>query len=138
MTEILVVGSDPTLIEGVVQTLAAAEHRVTIASDISEAIVALGGRRPLVAIVDRAELFSDGTSFRIPLALGGALVAYHRDETKPTPLPFPVQRAILASLELPLERKRLVALVAKVEARAQATGRAEITESRPANLPDRF
>ena len=137
MTEILVVGSDPTLIEGVVQTLAAADHKVTIASDIPEAIAALGGRRPLVAIVDRADLFSDGTSFRIPLALGGALVAYHRDETKPTPLPFPVQRAILASLELPLERKRLVALIAKVEARAQATGRAEITELMAANPPGR-
>ena len=137
MTEILVVGSDPALIEGVVQTLAAADHKVTIASDIPEAILSLGGRRPLVAVVHRAELFSDGTTFRIPLALGGALVVYHQDETKPSPLPFPVQRAVMASLELPLERKRLVALIAKVKARAQVTGRAEITELVAANPPGR-
>lgn len=117
------------LIEGVTQTLAAAGHKVTVAGDISGAVSALGDCRPLIAIVDRAELFRDGTTFRIPLAQGGALVAFHCDESERIPLPFPVQRAMLASLELPLERQRLVALVGNVEARARAAGRGETEAS---------
>ncbi len=38
-------------------------------------------------------------------------------------LPPSLQRAVLADLTLPLERNRLVALVAHVEERAKATGR---------------
>ncbi len=123
MATILVVGPDMALIEGLNQTLVAAGHRVTVARDTSEAIRALRGVRPLMAIVDRAELFADGTTFRVPLAQGGALVAFQADESLRIPLPFPIQRAMLASLQLPLERQRLVALAANVEARAKAAGR---------------
>ncbi|MEO5580278.1 MAG: hypothetical protein ABIR58_06435 [Gemmatimonadaceae bacterium] len=123
MATILVVGPDMALIEGLNQTFVAAGHRVTVAHDITEAIRALQGVRPLMAIVDRAELFADGTTFRVPLAPGGALVAFRPDESLRIALPFPVQRAMLASLKLPLERQRLVALVANVEARAKAAGR---------------
>lgn len=125
VAHILVAGPDAALIEGVAQTLAAAGHRVEVARSISEAMDVLGGSRPLIAVVDRSELFSDGTTFRIPLAQGGALIAFHVDDSERTPLPFPIQRTMLATLQLPLERQRLVALVRNVEVRAQAAGRVE-------------
>ncbi len=116
------------LIEGVAQTLAAAGHRVTVAASIAGAITALSASRPLIALVDRSELFSDGTTFRIPLAQGGALIAFHADDSERVPLPFPIQRTMLAALQLPLERQRLVALIGNVEVRARAAGRVESTE----------
>lgn len=125
MAQILIVGPDGAVIEGVAQTLIVAGHRVNVALSISEAMNVASGPRPLIAVVDRAQLFSDGTTFRIPLAQGGALIAFHFDDTERIPLPFPVQRTLLAALQLPLERQRLVALVRNVEARAQATGRLE-------------
>lgn len=123
MAQILLVGPDTALIEGVSQTLAAAGHRVMIAADIAGAMMVLNGCRPLIAVVDRTELFSDGPTFRVPLALGGALIVFHSDDADRIPLPFPIQRTMLAALQLPLERQRLVALVGNVEVRARAAGR---------------
>jgi len=117
------------LIEGVAQTLSAAGHRVTVAASIAGAITALSASRPLIALVDRSELFSDGTTFRIPLAQGGALIAFHADDSERVPLPFPIQRTMLAALQLPLERQRLLALIGNVEVRARAAGRVESTEA---------
>lgn len=117
------------LIEGVTQTLAAAGHQVRVAATIAGAMSALNGCRPLIAIVDRSELFNDGPTFRIPLAQGGALIAFHGDDSGRIPLPFPIQRTMLAALQLPLERQRLVALIGNVEVRARAAGRVESAEA---------
>jgi hypothetical protein len=59
----------------------------------------------------------------IPLAPGGALVLYHSVGSQPSALPPALLRAVLADLTLPLERNRLVALVAHVQERAVRTGR---------------
>ncbi len=128
VAQILVIGPDAALIEGIVQTLATTGHKVTVAATIGGAISALDGDRPMIALVARSELFSDGTTFRIPLAQGGALIAFHGDDSDRIPLPFPIQRTMLAALQLPLERQRLVALIGNVEVRARAAGRVESTE----------
>lgn len=135
MATILVVGPDTALLEGLMQTLVGAGQQVVVAKDIPEAIEALHGTHPLVAVVHRADLLNGGNVFRVPLAQGGALVAFHADDDEVAGLPFPLRRATLAELSLPLERQRLLALVRNVEDRARAAGRdpdeTGMTELRP-------
>ena len=119
---ILVVGPHAALLEGVVQTLVGAGQQVVVATDIPEAIETLGGARPMVALVHRAELVNSGTTFRLSLAEGGALLAFHTEDEE-SGLPFSLRRATLAELNLPLERHRLLALVHFVVTRAEASGR---------------
>ncbi len=103
--------------------LTAEGHTVVIAAELSESVEALHGARPLVALVHFEELLqSDGVARQL-LAHGGALLAYHSDETDAPALPFRVKRVTLAELSLPLERHRLLALVRYVESRARAAGR---------------
>ncbi|HEX2722750.1 MAG TPA: hypothetical protein VHM24_07520 [Gemmatimonadaceae bacterium] len=123
MTMILVVGPDAALLEGVAQTLVGAGHKVVVAKDIDEAMETLRGTRPLVALVDCDELIRGSSVFRMSLAQGGALLAFHCDDAEPVALPFPIKRATLAELRLPLERQRLLALIRYVESRARAAGR---------------
>lgn len=125
MASILVVGPDVALLEGVSQTLVGAGHQVVSAKDIHQALDSLRGARPLVAVIDCDSLVNGGTGLRASLAQGGALIAYHRDETDEGRLPFEVKRATLAELRLPLERQRLLALIRSVETRARAAGREE-------------
>lgn len=123
MALILLVGTEAPLLEGLSQTLAAVGHVPRIASTLSEAMEAAGQSPPLVAVVDRSLLVSAGDALRIPLAPGGAIVAYRLDGAETPPLPVSFQRVALADLRLPLERHRLVALLHHVEARARSAGR---------------
>jgi len=118
------------LMEGLSQTLVAAGHEVVVAADIPEAIRTLGGARPLIAVVDRAELMRGDAVLGLPLARGGALVEFHGDDAGAAVLPHRIQRATLAKLQLPLERQRLVALVSNLEKRALAAGRKTSDEER--------
>ncbi|MGK2961768.1 MAG: hypothetical protein ACSLFK_06415 [Gemmatimonadaceae bacterium] len=120
---IVVVGPDAALLEGVSQTLIAAGHRAVVASDVTEAIDSLGGERPLMVVIDCASLVTSGLAFRLSLAHGGAVIAFHCDDAESERLPFEIKRATLAELMLPLERHRLLALVRSVETRAHAAGR---------------
>jgi hypothetical protein len=96
---------------------------VVSATDISQAVDSLLGVRPLVAVVDRAEIVKSGVAFRSSLAHGGAVLAYNGDDADETRLPFDLKRSVLAELRLPLERQRLLALIRSVEIRAYAAGR---------------
>ena len=68
---------------------------------------------------------SDPASLRMPVQPGGATLVFRSggDTTPLEPLPLPVQRLVMAELTLPLERHRLVALIQRMEERAQVTGR---------------
>lgn len=134
MARVVLIGSDDALLEGLAQTLAAAGHRpnvVASGTDAARSLDALRADPPLVVVAERrlgAELA------RTPLAPGGALVLFRdSDEEEPTPVPLAVERAALADLTLPLERHRLLALVAYVDERAARTGRA----ARPTPAEDR-
>lgn len=126
MASILIVGSDSSLLEGLSQTLVGAGHQVVIAQDFAEAHHVLHGSHPLVALVDRDALIADGTECPVPLMRGGALVTFRGTEDMAGHFPFRLPRATMAELQLPLERKRLLALVKFVEDRAHACGRASI------------
>jgi CheY-like chemotaxis protein len=123
VASILVVSSDSSFVEGISQTLSAAGHQVVVAHEMSEATETLRGVLPLVALVNREELTSSNAS-AVPLARGGALLTFRTGDDASASLPFHVRRATLADLQLPLERKRLLALVKFVENRARASGRA--------------
>lgn len=123
MASILIVGSDAPLLEGVTQTLVGAGHNVVAAKDIPEALETLHGKRPLMALVHCEELITRAQMLHPTLAHGGALLAFHCDDDDNYALPFNVKRTTLATLRLPLERQRLLALVRYIENRAHAAGR---------------
>jgi CheY-like chemotaxis protein len=127
VASILIVGTDAALLEGVAQTLVGAGHQVVVAKDIPEALETLHGRHPLIALVHCEELIARAQMLHSALIHGGALLAFHCDEDDRYTLPFNVKRTTLATLRLPLERQRLLALVRYIENRAHAAGR-ESTE----------
>jgi CheY-like chemotaxis protein len=122
VASILVVSRDSAFVEGISQTLVAAGHQVVVANVMSEAAESLRGALPLVALINRDELTSSNAP-AVPLARGGALLTFRTGEDTPPSLPFRIRRATLADLQLPLERKRLLALVNFVEKRARDAGR---------------
>jgi hypothetical protein len=122
MTALLLVGTDNALIEGIAQILTAADHKLYFAPSLAEALETVGDVRPLMILVERSAIDEIRMTLRVPLAQGGAFVVFHGDDTRPAPLPHRVQRATLAELELPLERKRLLALIRYVESRAHTVG----------------
>lgn len=127
MASILVVGPDASLIEGIAQTLVGAGHQVVISRDIPEALDALRGSHPFLALVDCEELQSRGAMLQAIVAHGGAVLAFHCDEDD-SRLPYSIKRNTLAELKLPLERQRLLALVKYLENRARAAGRDSFTD----------
>lgn len=122
MALILVIGSDPALLEGASQALGGAGHQVTVAHDVSEAMENLHGLRPLVALVNRDHLVDGLSAFAVPVARGGAVMTYRTSDDEPRKASYPARRAPLAELQLPLERQRLLALVKHVEDRAKTCG----------------
>lgn len=124
MATIVLVGGDAALLEGLAQSLGALGHQPKTVLTLHEAREHAGQQPPLIVIAERqlaAESASDTLS--IPLAAGGAIVLYGTMMALPVSLTPTLQRVVLADLRLPLERKRLIALVQHVEDRARATGR---------------
>ena len=124
MARVVLIGEDAALLEGLAQSLAAAGHVTSVSANTVVAREGFRADPPLVVIADRrmgAELT------RTKLAPGGALVLFRAaDDGEPAPLSPAAQRAALADLTLPLERHRLLALVAHVDERAASTGRTRI------------
>ncbi len=124
MTQILLVGTDLPLLEGLAQSFASLGFKPVVAQSLGEARELATQHPPLVAVVSRALAgASTGDTLSIPLAPGGALVLYRSVGSQLVTFSASVQRAVLADLALPLERNRLVALVQHVDQRARAAGR---------------
>jgi DNA-binding NtrC family response regulator len=124
MTQILLVGTELPLLEGLAQSFAAQGFAPVVVQTLHEAREAAGATPPLIVVASRAlAAVASAEMLRIPLAPGGALVLYRSVTTPLVTLPASVQRGVLADLSLPLERNRLMALVQHVEDRARATGR---------------
>ncbi len=135
MAQILLVGTELPLLEGLSQSFAALGFSPHVAQSLREARELAAQSPPLIAVVNRvlaAEASADLLS--IPLAPGGALVLYRAIGSSLVTLSPTVQRSVLADLTLPLERNRLIALVQHVGERARATGRAS-DEGPPAHAP---
>ncbi len=123
MALLLIVGTDAALVEGTSQILTAAGHQALLSPTIADALDCVGDSRPIVVLVERSAIDEIRMTLRVPLAEGGAFLVFHGEDFPVVPLPARVQRATLAELELPLEAKRLLALVRYVETRAQIVGR---------------
>ena len=124
MTNILLVGSELPLLEGLAQTFASAGFNTHVAQTLHEARELASHEPPLVAIVSRPlAAASTAETLGIPLAAGGALMLYRSIGSMLVTLSPTVQRAVLADLTLPLERNRMMALIHHVGERARATGR---------------
>ena len=124
MPQIVLVGSELPLLEGLSQSFAALGFAPTVATSLHDAREIAAAHPPLVAVVSRrlaAE--SSAETLSIPVSAGGALVLYSTGRVDPVALPPAMQRSVLADLTLPLERNRLMALVQHVGDRARATGR---------------
>ena len=124
MTQILLVGTELPLLEGLAQSFAALGFAPIVAQSVQEAREIASQHPPLIAVVSRG-LAAPATSdtLSIPLAPGGALVLYRVVGSPIVTLSPTVQRVVLADLTLPLERNRLLALVQHVGERARTTGR---------------
>lgn len=124
MTQILLVGTELPLLEGLAQSLAAQGFAPIVAQSLHDAREAAAHDPPLIVVVSRAlAATASAETLSIPLAPGGAFVLYRSVTTALVTLPASVQRAVLADLSLPLERNRLMALVQHVNERARVTGR---------------
>jgi DNA-binding NtrC family response regulator len=124
MTNVMLVGGDVALLEGLAQALAALGHTPKVARTLMEARELSGAQAPLVLVVDRALASNAGAELlAAPLAAGGARLLYRTASSPLAPLLPSLQRAVLADLTLPLERHRLAALVQSVGERARLSGR---------------
>jgi DNA-binding NtrC family response regulator len=131
MTQILLVGTELPLLEGLAQSFAALGFAPIVAQSVHEARELAAQHPPLIAVISRG-LAAPATTdtLSIPLAPGGALVLYRVVGSPLVTLSPSVQRVVLADLTLPLERNRLMALVQHLGERAKMTGRGREPESR--------
>jgi DNA-binding NtrC family response regulator len=124
MTQILLVGTELPLLEGLAQSFAAQGFAPIVAPSLHDARESASHNPPLIVVVSRAlAATASAETLSIPLAPGGVFVLYRSVATALVTLPASVQRAVLADLSLPLERNRLMALVQHVDERARVTGR---------------
>lgn len=121
---VLLVGMDSALLEGLTQSFAALGYSTAVTTTLHEAREAAAKDPPLLAVIDRSlAAESNADTLAIPLAPGGALVLYHTTVDQRPAISPPLQRSVLADLTLPLERNRLMALAQHVTERIRATGR---------------
>lgn len=123
MATILLVGGDTALLEGLAQSLAAAGHRTHIAGATADAVEAARLDPPLVGVLERELVLRDTSALHLQLLRGGAFMLYRPTGQAAPGLSPMLERAVMADLELPLERHRLLALVQRVVDRARITGR---------------
>jgi hypothetical protein len=120
--DVLIVGGDPAVQEGVLQSVRAAGLNAEGCPDVRCAREAVSESRP-VALVLHADLGSAGEELRdlspIP---GGAVVLFRDADQGDASAGQPFGRSVIAELTLPLERARLIALLNHIVARARVTG----------------
>jgi DNA-binding NtrC family response regulator len=124
MMNVLLVGADAALLEGLAQALAAVGYNPRVASSLHDARESAAASPPLLAVVD-TELAAQANAeaLAIPLAPGGALVLFHGSADSRPAISPALQRSVMADLNLPLERNRLMALAQRVRDRVRVTGR---------------
>jgi CheY-like chemotaxis protein len=124
---ILVVGRDAALLEGISQALATLGHPVKAAASLEEARDVAPAHGFDVAVVQRALL--EGTE-PVPIRPGGVLVLFRSaaERTTRATLSPSLARLLLADVELPLERQRLVALIRATLMRMRSGDRTESSD----------
>jgi len=128
MMDVLLVGADAALLEGLSQSFAALGYSTRVATTLHDAREAAAESAPVLAVVER-KLAGEASAEALAIKLlgGGAMVLYHgANESRPA-IPVALQRTVMADLALPLERNRLLALAQHVQERIRTTGRASRT-----------
>ena len=121
---ILLVGEDAALLEGLAQSFAALGYTPRVVLSLHEAREGAVAGPPLLAIIDsRLAAESSADALAVQLSPGGALVLYHSNADERPAISPTLQRGVMADLTLPLERNRLIALAQRVSDRVRATGR---------------
>ena len=121
---VLLVGEDAALLEGLAQSFAALGYVPRVVLSLHEAREGAVADPPLLAVIDGHLAAESGAdALAVPLSPGGALVLYHSSADERPLIPPTLQRAVMADLALPLERNRLIALAQRVSDRVRATGR---------------
>lgn len=118
---VLVLGRDAGAVEGIAQMLLAGGVRVATADDPHGVQGTMRGELPLVALVERGLATEYPDVLELPRRRGGATILWHGAEPDDVVV-TPIRRAILAEVQLPLERTRLLALVRHVAARTVQAG----------------
>lgn len=122
---VLAVGGNEVVLEGVVQTLAANGFRVSQVSEVGDAEAVAREDAPLVILVDSTAGYDVSALVALPRMTKGAVVLWRSASDAAPALSAPLSRAILAELELPLERSRLLVLCGYVLGRHLEAGRDE-------------
>jgi len=123
VAKVILVGADVALLEGLAQTLLGFGHEVLFAATIGEVAGALNEDVPAIAVVSSEALEDQELGTTMPITPGGAIIVYGTSYADKPFLPPKLQRSTLAYLVLPLERKRLLALVQSFDSRSRTTGR---------------
>ena len=122
MANVILVGSDVALLEGLAQTLLGFGHEVLFAATVGEVAGALNEDMPAIAVVSAEALEDEGLGATLPITPGGAIIVYGKSPAEKPFLPPKLQRSTLAYLVLPLERHRLMALVQSFAIRTRIRG----------------
>jgi hypothetical protein len=122
-THVVIAGGAAPVHEIVAQTLAAGGINTLHAEDLGRA-EELASEQPVLVLLLARELAGGNTRHQIPLAPGGCVILFRSNaDVEAPPLDHALGRIVLAELTLPLERTRLLALVARIIDRARTTGR---------------
>jgi DNA-binding NtrC family response regulator len=121
--DVVIVGGDAALQEGVLQAMRSAGFRAEAFRDAASARDATADAPPLALVVHVNEARRSGAATQIPLRPGGAVILFRDGEHTGASAEQAFGRAVVAELSLPLERARLTALVSRIVERARVTGR---------------
>jgi hypothetical protein len=131
---VILVGTDAALLEGLAQSFASGGFTPQVVSSLMDACEVAAESPPIVAVVSRdLALSSSGDAMAIHLAPGGSLVLYHAGDSAGA-TPALLARSVVAELVLPLERARLVALTKSLAGRAELVGRTSRDVSRKSEV----
>jgi hypothetical protein len=121
--DVLIVGGDAALREGVLQSLRATGVTGEGCEDLSGAREIAAAAPPLALVVDAKLSTAQQGAGGIPLLPGAAVILFRDDVSTARPTQQVFGRSLVAELCLPLERARLMALLQRIVARARITGR---------------
>ncbi|HSJ65292.1 MAG TPA: hypothetical protein VK922_15480 [Gemmatimonadaceae bacterium] len=121
--DVVIVGGDAALQEGVLQAVRSAGLRAEAFRDAASARDAATDAPPLALVVHVNEARSSGATSQIPMRPGGAVILFRDREDDRASVEQGFGRTVVAELSLPLERARLTALVSRIVERARVTGR---------------
>lgn len=121
--DVLIVGGDAAMREGVLQTLRASGVSGAGCETVPSAAEIAAEAPPLALVIDvKLSRVQEGAG-RIPLLPGGAVILFREGISAAVPTQQVFGRSLVAELSLPLERARLMTLLQRIVARARITGR---------------